>query len=123
MNFKDSLDNHLKAIADRNLEGFAETLVKDDRLTLVLPNCSVISGYDETVKFHKNWFADPDWHLETSLIKTLESESSCTALFDVVYSDVDETGAPYQMKYVLSLTFVHEQGAWLLVFDQNTMKS
>lgn len=122
MNFKESLENHLNTISSRNLEDFSRTLVKDDRLTFILPNGSVLNGFETIVDFHKDWFSDPDWRIETTLLKTVESVSSCTALLDVVYSDLDESGEPYQLNYILSLTFVFERDSWLLVFDQNTMK-
>lgn len=123
MNFRESLDNHLSAVAARNLEEFSKTLVNDDRLTLIMPNSSVLNGFKAVVDFHKGWFSDPDWAIETTLLKTIEGDSSCIALLDVVYSDLDESGKPYQLNYILSLTFVYEEGSWLLVFDQNTMKS
>ncbi|WP_428242720.1 nuclear transport factor 2 family protein [Gynuella sp.] len=123
MNFKESLDNHLSSISARNLEEFSRTLVKDDRLTLIMPNSSVLNGYEAIVDFHKNWFSDPDWSIETTLLKTIESNASCIALLDVVYNDLDESGEPYQLNYILSLTFVFEGGSWLLTFDQNTMRS
>ena len=123
MNFKESLDNHISAIFSRDLDGFSSTLVNDDRLTLILPNGSVLNGFDAIVDFHRAWFSDPDWHIETTLLKRIETDSSCTALLDVVYSDLDESGKPYLLKYILSLTFVFERECWLLVFDQNTIKA
>jgi hypothetical protein len=123
MNFQDALNHHLNTISNRDLDAFSKTIVNDDRLTLIMPNSTVLNGFDEILAFHKNWFSDPDWNIEANLIKVIESDNTATALLDVTYNDLNEAGKPYQLQYLLSLTFVFENDTWLLVFDQNTMKS
>ncbi len=122
MNFQDALNHHLSTISNRDLDAFSKTIVNDDRLTLIMPNSTVLNGFEEILAFHKSWFSDPDWNIEANLIKVIESDNTATALLDVTYNDLNEAGKPYQLQYLLSLTFVFENDTWLLVFDQNTMK-
>lgn len=123
MSIEQALEFHLNSVKNRNLDAFASTLVQDDRLTLIMPNGNALFGYDAIIDFHKNWFADPDWTLQTTLLKLLPADTSATALLEVTYRDLDASGQPYQLSYLLSLTFIQQDGEWRLLFDQNTLTS
>jgi hypothetical protein len=43
------------------------------------------------------------------------------AVVSVEYHDLDAAGAPYVLRYLLSLTFARPDGTWLLLHDQNTL--
>ena len=123
MSIEQVLDFHLNSVKNRDLDAFSSTLVQDDRLTLIMPNGNALFGYDAIVDFHKNWFADPDWTLQTTLLKLLQADTSATALLEVTYHDLDASAQPYQLSYLLSLTFIQHDGEWRLLFDQNTLTS
>ncbi|GAA5219073.1 hypothetical protein ACFSJ3_17100 [Corallincola platygyrae] len=123
MTFKQALAHHLAAIQQRDLRGFRETVVQDERLMVILPNGKVIQGFNDVLTFHTGWFNDQDWRLETKQISLVEGDSLSTALLLVDYQDLNADGEPYSMSYYLSLTFTFEQGKWLMLFDQNTLVS
>ena len=120
VNFKEALKAHLKTIKSRDLIGFVNTLVQDERLLLIMPNGAKISGFKAVKELHAQWFADPDWHIETDIINLIETKTMSTAILDVKYSDLNAEGKPYSMQYYLNVTFVFENGKWLLILDQNT---
>lgn len=121
MSFDESLENHLNAVRNRDLEAFRDTLSGDDKITIILPNGSTLRGINEIVDFHRNWFADKDWTLDLEPVQSWHSENTGCAIFEVSYNDLDATGNPYQLFYLLSLVFINQDGQWLLIHDQNTM--
>ena len=121
MSFDEVLKSHLDAVKNRDLETFSKTLATDDKLTIILPNGSTMRGINEIVDFHRNWFADNDWTLDLEPVHSWHSESAGCAMFNVTYNDLDSTGNPYQLFYLLTLVFIKQDGQWLLVHDQNTM--
>ena len=76
MKFEDALKKHLALIKNRNLSGFVETIVRDDRPVLILPHGTMITGFEAVAKFHRDWFNDPDWHIETSLVRSSLGKTS-----------------------------------------------
>ncbi|MCL2574220.1 MAG: nuclear transport factor 2 family protein [Defluviitaleaceae bacterium] len=121
-NFKDALEKHLKAIAERDLPSFAEFLHPSHKCIIILPNGDIVEGNENILSFHKDWFSDPDWRMDVETIDTFSVENTGYALLDVVYHDVDQDGNPYEMTYFLGLIFLYVDDKWVLVRDQNTMK-
>ncbi|GAA3018478.1 nuclear transport factor 2 family protein [Streptosporangium longisporum] len=118
MKFDEALALHLKAIDERDLDGYLETVHQD--ATLILPNGTLLTGKDEIAKFHREWFADQDWSMSSETVRVSETGDSAFALLAVAYNDVDPEGAPYRKTYHLTLVFARSDGRWLLVHDQNT---
>jgi len=120
--FVNAVEIHLKVIAERDIQTFAEFLHPDYNCIIILPNGGMIEGHDNILNFHKQWFEDQDWRMETKTIDIFITDTTGYVLLDVVYHDLDEGGNPYEMKYFLSLLFVKIDGKWILIRDQNTLK-
>ncbi|MDJ0757056.1 MAG: hypothetical protein QNJ45_26225 [Ardenticatenaceae bacterium] len=123
MTFSKTLTVHLDAIQNRDLETFTGTLAADGKLTIILPNGSFMNQFEEIVEFHRQWFADPDWSLILEEISRWQTEHVGSVVYRVIYNDLDPDGKPYHLRYLLNLTFIYQEGRWLLVHDQNTMLS
>ncbi|MEM7030063.1 MAG: nuclear transport factor 2 family protein [Chloroflexota bacterium] len=121
MTFEDTLQEHLSAIENRDLEAFMSTIANDGTLTIILPNGTILDDYQKIIDFHKGWFDDPDWSLALTPIRQWQSDQVGMAIFNVIYHDLDAEGNPYQLAYILSLIFAKQGQGWLLVHDQNTM--
>ncbi|ASP37624.1 DUF4440 domain-containing protein [Bacterioplanes sanyensis] len=119
--FEHALAHHLDTIRRKDIKAFCDTLIQDERLTLILPNGTLMQGYDAIAEFHQHWFADPDWSMTLEQLSTTQTAEMANALFSVVYDDLDPDGKPYRLRYFLSLTFVLEDEQWRLLLDQNTM--
>jgi len=120
--FKNALDLHLSSIAKRDLAAFSEFFHPSQSSIIILPSGHMIEGFESIIDFHKDWFADADWRMETKILDTVVIESVGYALLDVIYHDLDENGKPYEMKYLLSLLFSKIDDKWILIRDQNTLK-
>ena len=121
MDFDKALERHLAAVASHDLDAYAGTV--HDEVSLVLPNGKLIEGRAAVVEFHREWFGDPDWSWTLTPLRQAVTGDTAVALFTVEYRDVDASGQPYAMGYLLGLTFALQDGAWLLLHDQNTLTS
>ncbi len=120
MIFKETLDLHLQSIASKDYDRFIST-VCENKITLIMPNGSLITDYENFSKLHKSWFSDTDWSINYTLISTVETSEICTALLSINYSDCDENGNSISMTYYLHLIFEYMDSKWLLIHDQNTI--
>jgi len=118
MDFDAAVAAHLAAVTGRDLDAYLATV--HDEVTVVLPNGKLLSGRDEVGAFHRDWFADPDWRMDTTPVSTAVTGDTAVTVLAVAYHDVDAAGAAYRKDYLLSLVFARRDGRWLLVHDQNT---
>ncbi len=112
--FLEALTEHLDAIATRDIDRFAATLATDD-VRFVGGDGRIIEGRENAVAAHRAWFSEEGWRFEPELLWTREESGAGCALTRVTY-----TAAAGQTQFLLLLLFVSEDGAWKLVYDQNT---
>ncbi len=113
--FHDGLNEHLAAIGARNIERFAATVSRDPAARVVAPDGSAIVGYEAIVEAHRGWFATDGWTLAPHALFERESDTLGFALLEVDYRE-----ASAARRFLLSVVFVFEEGAWRLLYDQNT---
>ncbi|GIM95395.1 YybH family protein [Paractinoplanes toevensis] len=116
--FDAAVERHLAAVGGRDLDGYLAT-VHDD-VSLVLLGGRIVVGKAAVGEFHREWFADPDWSWRLTPLHRATTGGTGAVLFAVDYHDLDQTGAPYTMRYLLGLTFARLDAGWLLLHDQNT---
>lgn len=110
------LDEHLAAIAARDIDRFAATLSRAPDARVIGPGGGAIVGYAAIVAAHRDWFGAPTtWTFAPSILLERVSDSLGFALLEV---DYHETGV--DRRFLLSVVFAREDGAWKLYFDQNT---
>jgi uncharacterized protein (TIGR02246 family) len=120
VNFAETLQTHLDAIQQRDIHAFLKTVAEDDNVTIILPTGTVVQGRAAVEEFHEVWFADPDWRMDVTVLRTIETSEMAFALLEIDYHDLDPNGQPYHKRYYLSLIFALYDDRWLLVHDQNT---
>ena len=120
--FKTALQEHLNSIKNRDIDAFEKFFSPHYSAMVILPNGVKIEGNEEIIDFHKQWFEDDDWQMETRVVDCFEMENMGYVLLDVDYEDMDEDGKPYQMSYYLSMLFAKTNCGWVLLRDQNTLK-
>lgn len=119
--FRAALDAHLAAVSSRNLEALVPTLTRRPDLTLLLPDGKKLDTRQQFIELHREWFATQDegrW--EGEVVRVIETAELAHALVRYRYSSRQETGQRRISESWLTLTFALEDGAWRLVFDQNT---
>ncbi len=115
--FDETLKRHLKAIVSRDLPGILATVADGDVLMLILPGGTRIDGKAAFAELHKEWFSDPNWRMELTEIRRLETAELCSVILHYTYRDTPD--GPPRERY-LQLVFQLIGAEWRLVFDQNT---
>lgn len=119
--FRPLLEAHLAAISGRNLDALLPTLTRGNDLILLSPDGKKLDTRQQFVDLHREWFASKDegkWQGE--IVRTRESAELAHALVRYRYSSRQPDGRMRISENWLTLTFALEDGAWRLVFDQNT---
>jgi ketosteroid isomerase-like protein len=111
--FRQTLDDHLEAIAKRDMERFSRTLHRDVRL--IGPGGSIIYGYDDAVAAHRGWFSEDGWTFEPVVQWADERSDAAWALASVRYASAKGID-----RFLLLLLFVRDGENWKLIYDQNT---
>jgi ketosteroid isomerase-like protein len=119
MTFRETLDAHLRAIANRDLAALVET-VAAGRLTLITSDGRLIERGDEFIAMHRDWFNSRTWTLDTRIIQIWEGADLGLAVIRLDYRDRPTGREPIHETSYLSLAFQKGGDRWLMVHDQNT---
>lgn len=118
MTFIETLNTHLKAVKERDLETLVSTMPPEGGETvLILPHGSINKSRDHFVSGHKEWFADQSWNQEFEIVNTIETAEMGVAT--VRYTYIEEGQSPWNA--LLGLVFQKMNNRWVLVHDQNTV--
>ena len=110
-----TVDAHAGAIDARDLDALMATVTDGDSLTLIFPDGTTLLTRDQYRDFHVGWFADSSWTMAMQPVSQTVRDGLGVALLRTTYTD-----AAGPRDAMLALTFAPEDGAWRLVFDQNT---
>jgi ketosteroid isomerase-like protein len=115
--FDAALQRHFDAISSRDLAAFKSHLTRGDTLYTIVQNGHAFTTPAETLEIHEQWFQDPDWSWEGSVVHTVVGEDMAMALVRYQYRPKPEA-EPFStwLVYVFRL----EDGQWRIVHDQNT---
>ncbi len=119
MTFRETLDQHLAAIQNRDLESLVATLPQDE-LMLVMSNGKIVRTVREFVDGHRSWFAMPHWELTVAAVDMFETADVGVAVLRLDYSDLKPDHSRYHEYSVLTLIFARRGDRWVMVHDQNT---
>ncbi len=114
MSVLEAFEEHLDAMAERDIDRFAATLAKED-VRFVGADGLVIEGRENVVAAHREWFMDDRWTFQPEILWTREEPGAAWVLTRVTYREPDTT-----RQFLLMFLFVQEHGEWRLVYDQNT---
>ena len=117
LGFRATVTAHLDAIHRHDLDALMATVTTGDSLVLLFPDGTLIRSRQAFLDVHRAWFADTTWTMTFEPVSLLDTPAMGTAL--VRYTITDDTPRSGRQAY-LALTFVHEDGSWRLVQDQNT---
>ena len=119
--FDFSLAKHLQAIDTRDWKAFESTLTTNSQLVLITPNGNLTTSTSSFKEQMRAWFSDPDWTWTHELVNKHNDDHVGIAVIRVKYQDIDSSGHPISLNYLLTLVFKNEKQGWRLVHDQNTL--
>lgn len=118
--FHETLQTHLDAITNRDLEALEPTV--GESMTLIFPSGSIRRGKDAFMAFHEGWFQDPNWQQPYTVTDvTVEGCRTAWALVDYRYESLADDGTVESSSHnMFALTWTFDGGRWLAIADQNT---
>ena len=115
--FTATLNAHFAAIANRDIEAFKSHLSLGKTLYTVVQNGHAFTTPAETIALHEQWFKDPNWTWQGSVVHQIVGEDMAMALVRYTYRP-NEKAAPSETWLVY--VFQVQEGSWRIVHDQNT---
>ena len=115
MTFEKTLETHLKAIKEHNIELFKTTLHPGYDVVCIEPDGQFIKDYHTFLENQISWFADESWHINFEILDLLETTEISIATTRL---ELTETNGKYFT--ILTLTFSKIGEKWGLIYDQNT---
>lgn len=115
--FLATMQTHLDAVTNRDLETLRSTLSPKGNMQLILPGTEIIDKVDGFMDYHKEWFAAPDWTFETKILNTEVGETMGMAITEVVYREPERDGKPYFNRMIVSYDLQKIEGNWYVVKD------
>lgn len=115
--FDIALQKHFAAISSRDIEAFKAHLTKSDTLYSIVQNGHAFTTPSETIEIHKQWFEDPNWIWEGTVVHKVVGEDMAMALIKYQYrANADDAPFTTWLTYVFQL----QEDQWRIVHDQNT---
>jgi ketosteroid isomerase-like protein len=112
-----ALQAHFDSISHRDIEAFASHLTSSETLFTIVQDGHAFTTRAETIEIHRQWFKDPDWIWEGSVVHKVVGRDVAMALVRYRYR---ATAADTPVVTWLTYVFQLEEGQWRLVHDQNT---
>lgn len=115
--FSSALREHFAAIANRDIEAFKSHLTRGETLYTIVQNGHAFTTPSECIEIHEQWFKDPNWIWEASVVHEVVGEDMAMALIKYEYrTAADSAPVATWLTYVFQL----QEGQWRIVHDQNT---
>lgn len=119
MSFTETLEKHLKAMGERELEALREPLPAKG-LVLITSGGRVVRSVAEFLEMHRGWFEQTTWTLAMETLSLRETPETGLAVLRLDYRDTPAGASPIHEVSILTLVFGLEKGRWVMVHDQNT---
>ncbi|RMA64861.1 YybH family protein [Ulvibacter antarcticus] len=115
--FIETMQTHLDAVTNRDLETLKQTLSPNGNMQLILPGTETTNTVDEFMQYHKDWFASPNWTFETKILNTEIGTEMGMAVTEIVYREPLRDGKPYFNRMIVSYDLKMINGKWFVIKD------
>jgi hypothetical protein len=112
-----ALQKHFDAISNRDLAAFKAHLTQHRNLYTIVQNGHAFTTPEELAAIHAEWFKDPRWIWEGSVVHKVVGNDMAMAVIKYRYrATVEDAPIESWLTYVFSL----EDGEWKIIHDQST---
>ncbi len=118
--FHNALRKHLKAVSSRDLAALESMMSPDGLMHLIRPSTPIVYTTDKYIKYHKSWFADTNWTLESTITDSKVGEDVGMAVTEVMYKVPERDGKPYWNQMTISYVLQKVDGNWFVISDHST---
>jgi len=111
------LDKHLNAVSERNYDVLSSTLAPHNKMQLILPSQKMTTTVQEFLDFHKEWFVDTTWTIESKIIDMTVKDKLAIAVTEQLYKEPERNGKPYYNKMQVSYALQKIDEKWYVIRD------
>ncbi len=115
--FKTTMQTHLDAVSNRDMETLKSTMSPDGKMQLILPGSKIMNTVDKFIEYHIEWFKDTTWTFETKILNTEIGEKLGIAIVEVMYKEPNRNGKPYFNKMIVSYALKRDKTNWYIIKD------
>ncbi len=116
--FVETLQKHLDAVSNRNLDSLKSTLSPEGKMQLILPGSEVMYSVDSFIAFHRDWFQDTTgWSFETKILNTEIGDPIGMAITEIIYREPERDGKPYFNRMIVSYDLERIGDRWYIIKD------
>ncbi len=119
MDFRQTLEKHLRAIQEKDLPALAQTLPEKE-LVLITSDGRLVRQVPEFLEMHRGWFAMDTWRMAVTPVQVFESPDLASAVLHLDYREEPPGKPPVRQTSYLTLLFQRQGDRWVMVLDQNT---
>src|SRR5215218_4415233 len=83
--FDTALREHFDAISNRDIEAFKSHLTRGNTLYTIVQNGHAFTTPAETIAIHEEWFKDPNWVWEGTVVHKVVGDNVAMALVRYQY--------------------------------------
>ena len=115
--FHATLERHLKAVSNRDVETLKSTMHPEGKMQLILPATEIMTGVDAFMNYHEEWFKMPNWTFETKILNIEVGETNGIGITEVIYREPLRDGKPYFNRMTVSYALEKFNGTWYIIKD------
>lgn len=115
--FQKTIQKHLNAIVNRDLETLKSTMSPSGKMTLIMQGTEIINSVDSFIDFHEGWFQDSSWNMESKIIKTEIGNDIGLAVTESMYREPERDGKPYYNRMIVSYVLERNKDNWYIIND------
>lgn len=112
-----TLETHLSAISQKNIDSLTSTLSPEGELYLILPQTPPTFTVEEFIRLHEAWFQETGWTYDWQILHTEIGLELALAVVEVMYREADRNGKPYFNKMIVSYGLKQLAGKWYVFQD------
>ncbi len=115
--FVETLQKHLDAVSNKDLETLTSTMAPTGKMQLILPQEEIMYKAENFLKYHEDWFQDTTWEFETEVLDYDIDERLGTATTQIIYREPEREGKPYFNRMIVTYVLEKIEGKWYIVSD------
>jgi len=115
--FIETLQKHLDAVSNKDLESLKETMHPNGKMQLILPSAEIMYTFEDFIMYHEDWFSMPNWSFETKIISSNVGEKLGVATTEIIYREPERDGKPYFNRMNVSYVLEKTNNSWYVIKD------
>ncbi len=115
LQFRATLDKHLTAINQRDLETLRSTLSPNGNMQLIMPGTEIIHNVTGFIQYYSDSTRASDWTLESKILYTEVGETMGMAIVEAIYATPKQDGKPDLDRMTVSYDLQKIDGYWYVI--------